>query len=163
MRISTTKSEIMALSWKRCTLHLKDRLLSQVEEYFGVSFRSGTQDGWTNWGSICSDVDSVPICCGETVTSSVILCSYHHLSLQVLGSNIKSEVANISGRNEFPSKSEWARIRAAAPPHWTCININVAANWAMIMMCHPHLCWDSLIYCLVIIIWNVLWCFYLIY
>ena len=64
MRISISKSEATVLSEKKvdCLLRVGSEVLPQVEESecLGVLFTSGSY-------SVCSNVDSVPICCGEQV------------------------------------------------------------------------------------------------
>ncbi|TWW56214.1 hypothetical protein D4764_08G0002010 [Takifugu flavidus] len=42
MKISTSKSEVMVLNWKKlaCLLRVKEEILPQVEEYLGVLFTS---------------------------------------------------------------------------------------------------------------------------
>ncbi|KAL3060984.1 hypothetical protein OYC64_009239 [Pagothenia borchgrevinki] len=123
MRISTSKSEAMALSRKPmdCPLQVGNESLPQVKEfkYLGVLFSSeGTMEremGPENRSSGSGTAVALPHRCDEKRNEprGKALClpghirSYPHLWSWRMGHDRKNEIADISGRDGFSPQDGW--------------------------------------------------------
>ncbi|KAM9712507.1 uncharacterized protein ACNS7B_023039 [Menidia menidia] len=112
MRISASKSETMVSHRKRveCLLRVGADVLPQVEEfkYLGVLFANGGREREIDRRIGAASAVMRALYRSVVMKRSVDLRSHPRLWSRALGSDRKNEIADTSGRNEFPPQGGWA-------------------------------------------------------
>lgn len=123
-RMSTSKSEVMVLSWKKveCPLCIRDQLLTQIEEfkYFGVLLTSETDKKKLHYNDIQAQKRNY-ICWHPMISTSLCLLSILNLIIIRLFSVCLQKFPcplTEDHRLHFPSRSlsQWCKTGAHKPP-----------------------------------------------